>query len=645
MKRRTSAELHDAGPSAIQGLTVHTTCIAFLPTPMPGEGTHAIALAPLPIRLYNTRRILYRHSLMKRAKKGKLLYKLLVFVLPLLFLSIVITSIILSWTGYTYFLKTVNQDYSNIIKSSAGEIHLYMDNAQKNLEGLAGVISATKLDSWQKEMALTAFNHTAPEFISISLMSLDGKTIVSTGWEGQASMLSHADVFRRAVEGETAASGLMRTRDNIPFAHMGVPVRRLGTVREILWGELNLKLIWDVLEGINVGQTGQVFIIDLSGQFVGHREIDRVVRALPSIRPEILQELRESGRPVQWIDQKNGAKSYCMGYRIASLDWIIVLGQDYPEIYGYLYQNIYWAILVTCLICVAAVLLGWRSVKRFLTPIQSLHGQVQNIGSGNFDQKITVDSPDEIGDLGLAFNDMTDSLKGFIQREVETAKQLVQAKNLALLNTTSSKVTHEVGNLLNNVGLTLRTLRGEDLSEKGERALEIIEKDADRVRKFTQNFLQFAKEPELNPERTSLEGIIREILVTQGPMAENRGVHLEMDWPVGLPSINVDTRLINQVLNNLVKNSLEAMTDPGDIRIAGAKSEERLLVRIEDTGPGIKPDALERVFDPFFTTKGKKGTGLGLSIVKTIVEAHRGSIECESSLGTGTTFILSFPLK
>ena len=59
----------------------------------------------------------------------------------------------------------------------------------------------------------------------------------------------------------------------------------------------------------------------------------------------------------------------------------------------------------------------------------------------------------------------------------------------------------------------------------------------------------------------------------------------------------------------------------------------------------MKPEVLEQIFDPFFTTKGKKGTGLGLSIVKTIVEAHRGSIECESALEKGTTFILRLPTR
>jgi signal transduction histidine kinase len=87
------------------------------------------------------------------------------------------------------------------------------------------------------------------------------------------------------------------------------------------------------------------------------------------------------------------------------------------------------------------------------------------------------------------------------------------------------------------------------------------------------------------------------------------------------------------------------MTDPGSISIEVGIEGEHLLIRIEDTGPGMGPDVLEQIFDPFFTTKGGKGTGLGLSIVKTIVEAHRGTIECQSALGKGTTFILRLRVR
>jgi signal transduction histidine kinase len=571
---------------------------------------------------------------MKKIKKTKLLYKFLLFVLPLLILSIIITSVILSGTSYNYFRKTINQDYRNIIKSSASEIRLYMENAQKGLEGLALVITATKLDQWQKEMALTAFNHTTTEFMSVSLISSEGKKTASTGWKEENIDLTQSEIFQKAVTGQSALSGVMVTKENIPYVHMAVPVSHLGEIIEILWGELNLKSVWDVLKGITIGKTGQVYIMDLSGRYIGHRQIDRVITPPPPAkRPDILKELRESDIPVDWIEKDDGTRLYCLGSYIPGFDWVVVLSQPCPEIYAYIYKNIYWAVFITCLICLAAILLGWNRVRRFLTPIHNLHHQVQRIGQ------------DEIGDLGLAFNKMTDSLKKFISREVEIARELAHARNLAVLGSTSSKVTHEVGNLLNNVGLTLSTLKSEALSQKGEKTLEILEQESLRVREFINNFLQFAKKPELRLGKISIDAIIREILFVHQPEAEKRGIHLDFNWPSDVPPINADARLIYQVINNLLKNSLEAMADPGKIRIEGTVEGEQLLITIEDTGPGIGPDILEQVFDPFFTTKGKRGTGLGLAIVRTILEAHRGTIECRSELGKGTSFILRLPLQ
>ena len=580
-----------------------------------------------------------------RIIKKKLLYKLLIFILPLLILSIALTSIILSWTSYNYFLKTVDQDYRNIIKSSTGEIRQYMENAQKALESLALAISATKPDIWQKEMAMTAFVHITEKFMSVSLISLEGEKILSTGQEGERIDFSQDETFDEARAGYDAMSGLKRTKENIPYIDIAVPVLHLGEVKEILWGELNIKSIWDVIEGIHVGETGQVFIMDLSGRLVGHREMDRVVNASLIAKQEVLKTLHEPDMLMQWVEERDGERLYCVGQYLPALDWIVVLSQSYREIHAYLYQSIFWATVVTCLICLLAILFGWNRVKRFLIPIKDLHHQVQKIGKGDLDQKVAVESEDEIGDLALAFNEMSDSLKRFIDREVKTAKELVHAKNLAVLGTTSSKVTHEIGNFLNNLGLTITLFRNEKLSPKGERVLAILDKEALRIRGFIENFLKFAKVPELHLERTSLENIIRETLILQQPEADKRDVHFEFNWPSNLPFIHVDPHLIYQIFSNLIKNSLEAMISPGNIRIEGMTDGNYLQIILSDTGSGIESDVMKQIFDPFFTTKGKQGTGLGLSIVKTIVEAHRGTIECQSQIQKGTTFTLSFPLQ
>ncbi len=581
---------------------------------------------------------------MSEGKRKKIFYKYLVFVLPLVSLSIIITAVVLSWSSYIYFRQTINQDYRNIIKSSAGEIRLFVDDARKGLESLAWVVSATKLDPWQKQMALTAFLHTETRFKSATLASRDGKIVATTILDGDEADHLSDDIFRKALNGEKVVSGVMVEKGDIPYIHLAVPVFHLGEVVEVLWGVLNLKSVWDVLEGIHIGKTGHVYIMDLSGRFLAHREIDRVVTTPPAERPGILEEIRRSDEPIEWIEYKEGREYYCLGVHIPHLDWIVVLNQPLPEIYTYIYRNIYRAAVLTCLICGIAVFLGWLRVKRLVRPIHTLHEQVRRLGRGELENKVIIESRDEIEDLGAAFNEMTDSLREYIEREVTNARELTRAKNLAVLGEASSKVTHEVGNLLNNIAITLAVLRREELGESGGKVLKILERESERVKTFIHNFLQFAKAPELRLSECSMSLLIEEAVEVLKHQAAGKAVHLEIEWPEGLPAVKMDTHLMYQVLNNLVKNSLEAMDAPGSIRLKGEIEGRFLRVVIRDDGPGVEPDVLARIFDPFYTTKGKKGTGLGLAIVKSIMEAHRGSIECESEPGKGAAFILKLPL-
>jgi signal transduction histidine kinase len=577
----------------------------------------------------------------------KLFHKFLLFILPCLIVSIIMTGGILSWTNSRFFDRNIDSNYRNILKASAGEIREYVQDAQRDLESLAAVLTATKVDLFRQEMALIGFREVASYFDYISIISPDGQILATTELIGNDAGNLHGDkTFEKAVSGQSAISEVKSTKENVSYAHIAVPIRQLTKVSAVIWGKLNLKSVWEVLEGIRIGETGQVYLMDLEGKPIAHREMDKVVRALPMVSAEVLGKLLESSAsPVGWNDTANGMRSYCLGSVIPKLDWIIVLTQDERETHSFVYQNVKWAMVLTALACLAAACAGWLVVRRILRPIHNLHRQVQKIGEGDLDQRVTVESRDEIGDLSAAFNKMASSLKVFIRQQVETAKELAHARNLATLGMASSKVTHEVGNLLSNIALSLLTLKSESISSKGSKSIEIIERESVRVREFIQNFLQFAKKPQLRLHKASLDSTILELLEVHQPEAETRGIQLHFDWSADLPRVRFDSGKIYQVLNNLIKNSLEVIDGSGSIVIGGRVEEDYLQLSIEDTGPGIEPDVLASVFDPFFTTKGAKGTGLGLAICKTIMEAHRGTIECRSKPGEGTTFLLKFPLS
>jgi signal transduction histidine kinase len=241
------------------------------------------------------------------------------------------------------------------------------------------------------------------------------------------------------------------------------------------------------------------------------------------------------------------------------------------------------------------------------------------------------------------YNDMNESVRKFGKQEVGEVTEPAFKRRTPRLNPTSERITHEVGNLLNNVGLTLCTLKRERLSPRGERAVTVLEKESKRVKRFIRNLLSLTEHGEPNFSTQSMHGIIQDIVFIHESDAAQRGIRLKMFWSDDLPPVHIDAQLMYHALINLVKNSLEAMNRPGDIVIKGNHKENSLVVVVEDTGPGMEPDVVNQIFNPFFTTKGRAGTGLGLSIVEAILKAHHGTVECQSEPGKGARFILRLP--
>ncbi len=578
-------------------------------------------------------------------KRLKIFPKFLCFLLPFLIFAIIATSIVLSSVNFGFFRSNIRRDYSDMLTASAGEIHQYMLSSMKGLESLARVLVAGKADGYQQEMAIVAYQLTNPEFVAIRLLTPQGEQILSTELAGRPVDVAGEEAFKKALAGSIGYTGTLFTRENLPYACVAAPLQSRGKVVAVLWGELSLKSVWNVIDRIRLGKTGRVYILDSAGRFVVHPDMDNVVRGKSTDPAALAEFIRADNKTVLWDLDGDGQKSYCLGAVIGCLDWVLVLTQDEGETYAYLYGNIIWTALVTLFICAIGPLLLWVMVKRLLRPIERMHRQALRIGEGELDLRIEVTSSDEIGELSSAFNTMADSLKGLIHREVELAKELLHSRNLATLGATASKVTHEVGNLLSNISLIVLNLRTHKLSPGAEEAVQILEKESQRVGTFIKTFLQFAKKPELRLMKISLETTIQDILAVYGREAEQRGVLFEIEWAPGLPLVDVDPGLMHQVFTNLVKNSLDAMSGPGAIRIEGMVDGEYLQITVRDTGPGMSQDVREQIFTPFYTTKGRNGTGLGLPICKTIVEAHRGTIECVSEPEKFTAFILKLPVN
>ena len=168
--------------------------------------------------------------------------------------------------------------------------------------------------------------------------------------------------------------------------------------------------------------------------------------------------------------------------------------------------------------------------------------------------------------------------------------------------------------------------------------VEIIEGEVRRLDGVVQGFLKFTRPEDLRLQPVRLGELFEGILPVVEPEAQKNSVRVVLECPTSLPPVNGDAGMLRQAFLNLAINACQAMPHGGVLRIScAAASRQRVQVRVEDTGVGIKPDHLDKIFDLYFTTKDH-GTGIGLSMVYRIVQLHDGDIEVESTPGRGTTF-------
>lgn len=184
--------------------------------------------------------------------------------------------------------------------------------------------------------------------------------------------------------------------------------------------------------------------------------------------------------------------------------------------------------------------------------------------------------------------------------------------------------------------------RSAESLDKVDEYLRVAKGEITRLDYIITQFLEALRPRPIQTVMISLNEIMRETAELLRPEIENRGQQLIEKPSPSLPLAPLDPGQIKQVLVNLMKNAMQAMTQGGRLTLQTGTSTGGVWVAISDTGPGIPQEMLNRIFEPFYTTKAK-GSGLGLMIVQRIVREHNGRIDLESRANEGTTFRLWFP--
>ncbi|WP_141612307.1 sensor histidine kinase [Litorilinea aerophila] len=283
-----------------------------------------------------------------------------------------------------------------------------------------------------------------------------------------------------------------------------------------------------------------------------------------------------------------------------------------------------------------ALLLGVILARTLTRPIRELTAATQQVAQGDLGHQVEIHTQDELGELASSFNQMS--------------ARLARANQLRRQMT--ADIAHDLRTPLSVILGYTEALSEAKLPGSPE-IYEVMHAEAQHLSRLIDDLrtlsLADAGELPLFREETEPGALLSRVAMAQRPQAEQRGVTLTVRQEASLPTIQVDPERMVQVLGNLVGNALRYTPAGGTIELAAYPTAGGVVLQVRDTGSGIDPEDLPYIFERFY--RGDKArhengeSGLGLAIAKSLVEAHGGTIQVESTPGEGTTFRITLPAE
>ncbi|GAB4177198.1 MAG: hypothetical protein Kow00108_12740 [Calditrichia bacterium] len=271
-----------------------------------------------------------------------------------------------------------------------------------------------------------------------------------------------------------------------------------------------------------------------------------------------------------------------------------------------------------------------------LKPVESLKEGFKQIEKGNYGISLAYPKKDEIGNLINKFNLTVNELRKLKEKEALMHRQ----EKMASLGQLAAGVAHEIKNPLNAIQLHLQQFTDKfirDANHPGERYLNVIQREIQRLEKTVNNMLTVIRSEKLDVTITDIHRMIEDILILYAQEIESKRISVkkQFDHSFLLPA---DEQKLRAALTNIIVNALQSMEHGGELFISTNKKDRQITIR--DTGCGIEKDDLERIFDLFYTTRSR-GTGMGLPIAYKIIREHQGEITINSIPGEGTEVLIS----
>jgi signal transduction histidine kinase len=297
---------------------------------------------------------------------------------------------------------------------------------------------------------------------------------------------------------------------------------------------------------------------------------------------------------------------------------------------------------IALLVAVGSAMLLAQIVLR---PMHVIRSSLSRLGRGDLGATLDLRDDEEFRELGDVFDQVSAQLRAASPEGIKPAQLAELSRRITMVGRLTAGVAHEMKNPLNAMTIHLELLKQKLASGRpaAEHA-DVIEQEIRRLDERIQGFLKFVRPDEVSFGPVALAPLIASVAHAVEPEAHRAGVTIHRNCTDPSLQVEGDAAQLRDVFLNLAQNAIQAMPRGGRLSFScGSVANRRIRVRVEDTGVGIAPENLDKVFELYYTTK-ERGTGVGLSMVYRTIQIHNGEIDVESTVGVGTTFILTLPI-
>jgi two-component system NtrC family sensor kinase len=524
--------------------------------------------------------------------------------------------------GYYFFVNSLQSTtvakMNRVVEDHRQMIESFLQERLSDLRFL--VESYNYTDIIKEEVLASIFNNLlkkSPAFTDIGVFNEAG---LHVAYKGPYKLLGinykETPWFRRVMEDGFYISDVFLGYRKVP--HFIIAVTKKD--KEHTWiirSTIDSSLFSDVVEKIQIGNTGEAYILNKEGRF---QTIRRSGGELMD-KDSDLSDLLAIHSGVKIFEKNSGGAEYLYATTWLNKDhWLLVARIKKAEAFKNLHRLTYLVILVILFGGAMITSMAFFVTRRIIRRMERMDEEKNELG-----------------------------------------QQLIRAGRLAEIGEMSSGFAHEINSPLQNiiVSETLIDTILSDMREQGElkesedlaqvhRLLGQIRAQVNRCGQVTQDLLKFARKQESQEDEIDLRMLVPEWINLVRRKAGVEGITIKEEISLDVPVIQADSSQLQQVIVNLLNNAIDAIIERhgasgGElIVILQPSTNGRVIMSVKDNGSGISPENMEKIFTPFFTTKPVgKGTGLGLPICYGIITKMGGTIDVSSEKGEGTTFIIS----